>query len=156
MKGSVFFRQMIVYSLCVICVTCTRSAYYEKYQTIDTQWDKNKEYFFIYEIEDNSVSYNLSLEIRNNNLYPYQNLWLFCSEEQPEGSVVRDTIECLLADDFGKWHGSGISIYHLSIPVRTGYTFPHTGQYTFNIRQGMRDDLLRGIEQIGVRIEKNL
>jgi len=156
MRGRVLFRQMMVYSLCVICVTCIQVVYYEKYQTIDKLWDKNKEYFFIYEIEDNSVPYNLSLEIRNNDLYPYQNLWLFCTEEQPEGSFVRDTIECMLADDFGKWVGSGLSIHHLSVPIRTKYIFPHTGQYTFNIRQGMRDDRLKGIEQIGVRIEKNL
>ena len=158
MRGSIFFRQIIIYSLCGICgicISCTRTVYYEKYQTVDTQWDKNKEYFFIYEIDDNSVSYNLSLEIRHNNLYPYQNLWLFCTEEQPGEVFVRDTIECILADDFGKWVGSGISIYHLSVPVRTKYTFSQTGQYTFNIRQGMRDNLLRGIEQIGVRIEKN-
>lgn len=150
------FRYIIVYCLCIACLSCTKSVYYEKYQTIDNQWDKNKEYFFIYEIEDNSVSYNLSLEIRNNNFYPYQNVWFFCTEEQPGGSVLRDTMECILADDFGKWHGTGISIYHLSVPIRTNYLFPDTGQYTFNIRQGMRDDRLKGIEQIGVRIEKNL
>ena len=156
MRVRIFFQQMIVYGICGICISCTRTAYYEKYQTIEPQWDKNKEYFFIYEITDNSVSYNLSLEIRNNNLYPYQNLWLFCAEEHPEGLVLRDTIECMLADNFGKWIGPGISIYHLSIPVRTNYNFPHTGQYTFYIRHGMRDDRLKGIEQIGLRIEKNL
>ena len=156
MRGSVFFRQMMIYSVCIVCVTCTHTAYYEKFHTLDKQWDKDKEYFFIYDIEDNSVSYNLSLEIRNNNLYPYQNLWLFCTEEQPEGLVLRDTIECILADDYGKWLGSGITIYHLSVPLRTGYIFPHTGKYTFTICQGMRDDRLKGIEQIGVHIEKDL
>jgi len=145
-----------IFFLCVILFSCTKSAYYEKYQTIEGHWDKNKELFFIYEIDDSLASYNLLLEIRNNNLYPYQNLWLFCSEEQPEGTLRRDTIECMLADDFGKWKGTGISIYHISVPIRTKYTFPNTGKYTFNIRQGMRDDRLRGIEQIGVRIEKNL
>ncbi len=142
--------------LCIILFSCTNSAYYEKYQTIEGQWDKNKELFFIYEIDDSLASYNLLLEIRNNNLYPYQNLWLFCSEEQPEGTLRRDTIECILADDFGKWKGTGISIYHISVPIRTKYIFPNKGKYTFIIRQGMRDDRLRGIEQIGVRIEKNL
>jgi gliding motility-associated lipoprotein GldH len=133
---------------------CTKPVYYEKYQTIDNPWDKNKEYFFTCEVEDSSVSYNLSLNIRNNNLYPYQNLWLFFAEEQPDGNVLRDTIECILADDYGKWIGSGISVYHLNIPVRTGYTFPQTGSYTFTVRQGMRDVQLKGIEQIGVRIER--
>ena len=150
------FRQIIICLLCNFFLSCSNPAYYEKYQTIEGQWDKHRELFFIYEIDDSLASYNLTLEIRNNNLYPFQNLWLFCAEEQPEGTIRRDTIECMLADDFGKWKGRGIAVFHLSVPIRTRHIFPHTGKYTFNIRQGMRDDRLRGIEQIGIRIEKNL
>ena len=149
-----FYRYIIIGILSIFIFSCTNSVYYEKHQTIDNQWDKNKEYFFACEIDDQSASYNLSLQIRNNNLYPYQNLWLFCAIETSEGPVLRDTIECLLADDYGKWIGTGISIYHLNIPIRTDYTFPQKGQYTFVIRQGMRDEQLKGIEQIGVQIEK--
>ena len=72
--------------------------------------EKDKEYYFTFEVKDISVPYDLTLEVRNNNLYPYQNLWLFCSEEQPIGPLRRDTIECMLADEFGKWHGHGISL----------------------------------------------
>ena len=149
-----YFRYMLIGSLFVISFSCKKPAFFEKYQTIDNPWDKNKEYFFTCEIDEIDASYNLSLQIRNNNLYPYQNLWLFFAEEQPGGQVLRDTIECVLADGYGKWAGSGISIYHLNIPIRSGYTFPQQGQYTFAIRQGMRDEQLKGIEQIGVRIEK--
>jgi len=150
------FRYIMLIFLSITCLSCTKPVYYEKYQTIDNHWNKEKEYFFSYEIEDTLCAFDLSLEIRNNNLYPYQNLWLFCAEEQPGGIMLRDTIECMLADDFGKWVGSGISIYHLNVPLRTGYTFPQTGTFTLHIRQGMRDDRLIGIQQIGVRIEKNL
>ena len=150
-----YVRHIILFSMYVICHSCTKPVYYEQYQTIDNPWDKNREYFFTCEIEDHTVTYNISINIRNNNLYPYQNLWLFYTEEQPERLVLRDTIECMLADDYGKWIGSGISIYHLKIPIRTQYKFPQKGQYTFKIRQGMRDDRLKGIEQIGVRLEKN-
>ena len=148
------YRYFVISSLCIICFSCTKPVLFEKFQTIDNPWDKNKEYFFTCEIDDPSVAYNLSLHIRNNNLYPYQNLWLFLSEEHPGGNVVRDTIECMLADNYGKWYGSGISVYHLNVPVRTNYHYPQQGTYTFTIRQGMRDEQLKGIEQIGVRIEK--
>ena len=149
-----YVRHIFLNCLCFIFLSCTNSVYFEKYQTIDNQWSKDKEYFFTCEIDDQSASYNLSLLIRNNNLYPYQNLWLFYTIETPERPVLRDTIECLLADAYGKWIGTGISIYHMSIPIRSGYTFPQQGQYTFAIRQGMRDEQLKGIEQIGVRLEK--
>jgi gliding motility-associated lipoprotein GldH len=148
------FLHIILFSMYIICLSCTKPIYYEQYQTIDNPWNKNKEYFFTCEIEDHTVFYNISINIRNNNLYPYQNLWLFYTEEQPENLILRDTIECMLADNYGKWIGSGISIHHLNIPIRTQYKFPRKGLYTFTIRQGMREDRLKGIEQLGLRIEK--
>ena len=64
---------------------------YDQYQAINNiTWEKDKEYYFTFEVKDISVPYDLTLEVRNNNLYPYQNLWLFCSEEQPIGPLRRD------------------------------------------------------------------
>lgn len=147
---TMFFSVLI----CLFFSSCANTDFYNQYQVINTKWEKEKEFYFTFNIEDNASLYNFSIEIRNNNAYPYQNLWLFCTEEQPVGPIWRDTIECMLADDFGKWYGTGLSIFHLSIPVRTQYKFPYKGQYTFSIQQGMRDDHLQGIEEIGIRIEK--
>jgi gliding motility-associated lipoprotein GldH len=128
---------------------------YNQYQIIDpVSWEKEKEYYFTFMIDDNTVPYNITFEIRNNNLYPYQNLWIFYSEEQPFGPLLRDTMECVLADDYGKWKGEGISLFQSGFPVRTNYRFPIKGQYTFSFRQGMRDNDLRGIQEIGLRIEQ--
>ena len=136
--------------------SCDAPALYDQYQAIEnTSWEKDKEYYFTFEVEDATVPYDLTLEIRNNNLYPYQNLWLFCNEEQPIGPLKRDTLECLLADEFGKWHGRGISLFQTSFPLRSRYYFPHEGQYTFSFRQGMRREALPGIQEIGLRVEKS-
>lgn len=141
--------------LCVFFLSCSKNAVYDQYQAIENiVWEKDKEYYFTFTIDDISVPYNISFSVRNNNLYPYQNLWLFYNEEHPIGPLVRDTIECVLADDYGKWHGRGISLYHSSYPIRTHYTFPYEGQYTFSFRQGMRNEALRGIQEIGLKIEK--
>ena len=75
---------------------------YDQYQAINNiTWEKDKEYYFTFEVKDISVPYDLTLEVRNNNLYPYQNLWLFCREAPPIGPLRRGTIECMLADEFG-------------------------------------------------------
>jgi gliding motility-associated lipoprotein GldH len=134
--------------------SCSQTTFYDQYQIVDEMWHKEKEFYFTYAIDDIFARYNLYINVRNNNSYLYQNLWLFCSEEQPVGPVRCDTIECMLADNFGKWYGSGISIFYLRIPIRIGYSFPHKGQYTFSIKQGMRDNCLKGIEEIGLTIEK--
>lgn len=147
------FRTVVVCLLSSLFFSCTKEVLYDQYQPIENAlWEKNKEYYFSFQVTDISMPYDVTLEIRNNNLYPFQNLWVFCSEEQPIGPLKRDTIECMLADDYGKWHGKGISLFQSSFPVRKKFTFPHTGQYTFSVRQGMRNDSLPGIQEIGIRV----
>ncbi len=147
------FRTVVVCLLSSLFFSCTKEALYDQCQPIENAlWEKNKEYYFSFQVTDISMPYDVTLEIRNNNLYPFQNLWVFCSEEQPIGPLKRDTIECMLADDYGKWHGKGISLFQSSFPVRKKFTFPHTGQYTFSVRQGMRNDSLPGIQEIGIRV----
>ncbi|MDR0431344.1 MAG: gliding motility lipoprotein GldH [Tannerellaceae bacterium] len=146
---------MVAFLLCFLVFSCGEQAVYNQYQAIHNfSWEKNKEYYFTFQIDDNSIPYDVTLEIRNNNLYPYQNLWLFYNEEPPIGSMVCDTIECLLADDFGKWNGTGISLFQSSFPIRTNYRFLNKGRYTFSFRQGMRIDTLPGIQEIGLKVEK--
>lgn len=145
-----------VFGLFVLFTACTPDIIYNQYQVVDqTIWEKNKIYYFTFDIEDTNKAYDLFFEIRNNNRYPYQNLWLFCSEEQPIGPLQRDTLEFMLADEYGKWHGSGISLYQNSFPIHTGYQFPYPGQYTFAFRQGMRTDILPGIQEIGFRVQES-
>ena len=122
----------------LLLAACTDTARYDHYQSVEKPWTKDHIYYFTYDIDDNTVPYDLALEIRNNDLYPYQNLWLLCSEEPPVGPMT---------------HDAGIAIHHLSVPLRSRYRSPHKGQYTLGIRQGMRDEQLNGIEAIGLRIE---
>lgn len=149
-------KKLLCLCCAILCCSCSHEVQYEQYQAIEnTLWEKDKIYYFTFRIDDPSVLYDLTLEIRNNNLYPYQNLWLFCSEEPPIGPLTRDTMECVLADEFGKWYGKGISLYQLSFPIRQHYRFPLAGQYTYSFRQGMRNDKLKGIQEIGFRVQKS-
>ncbi|WP_455622341.1 gliding motility lipoprotein GldH [Parabacteroides sp.] len=152
-RQSLRLKKFIAACVCFLCFSCENEAVYDQYQAIqNTSWEKNKEYYFTFLIEDISVPYDLTLEVRNNNMYPYQNLWVFYSEELPIGPLKRDTIECMLADEFGKWYGHGISLFQSSFPIRSAYYFPVKGQYTFSFRQGMRNDQLPGIQEIGLRV----
>jgi gliding motility-associated lipoprotein GldH len=138
-----------------LCFSCGNDTVYNKFQPVrDKVWDKQSEYYFKFEIKDLSIPYNILLQIRNNDMYGYQNLWLLCKQLQPDGALVKDTIECMLADDFGKWNGNGITLFQSRLTLHDHYIFPDTGQYTISIRHGMRDDNLKGIEDIGLFIEK--
>lgn len=137
------------------CFSCGKDTVYNRFQPIqDKAWNKQSEYYFRFEIKDHTTPYHVKIQIRNNDAYPYQNLWLLCKEEQPDSMVLKDTLECMLADDFGKWVGNGITLYQSEFSLHTNYHFPDTGTYILNIRHGMRDDVLKGIEDIGLFIEK--
>ena len=137
--------------------SCSKNTVYNEFQHISNKtWNRSDAYFFNFEIMDNSVAYNISLQLRNNDMYKYQNIWVIYEEAQPSGVAIKDTIEYMLADDFGKWTGNGISLYQNRIALRNAYHFPDTGKYTISVQHGMRDNELKGLENIGLFIEKNM
>jgi gliding motility-associated lipoprotein GldH len=95
------------------------------------------------------------VDIRNKGNYPYSNLWLFLSIRSPDGKQVTDTVEFTLAEASGRWKGSGLGgLYDNQILYKKSVYFPHKGYYRFSLKQGMRDNVLKGINDIGIRVEK--
>lgn len=93
--------------------------------------------------------------MRHADSYKFSNLYLFINSYFPGGSHTRDTIELILADHTGKWYGSGFgNIKEYQVLIRKGVVFPVTGVYKIGIEQGMRENNLLGIEDIGIRIER--
>jgi gliding motility-associated lipoprotein GldH len=110
---------------------------------------------FQVDVTNTADRFNLLVNVRHASNYPYQNFWLFISETTPEGKTTQDTIECYLADNRGKWLGSGLSsIYTMPVLFQQNSVFKKAGKYTFAIRHGMRDDLLNGISDIGLEVEQ--
>jgi gliding motility-associated lipoprotein GldH len=69
--------------------------------------------------------------------------------------MSNDTLDCILADEKGKWLGSGIGdIYDNQIPFKRNVRFPLPGTYSFEIQQGTRKDDIPLIMDVGLRIEK--
>jgi len=106
-------------------------------------------------INDTITLHNYYINIRHTTDYKYSNIYLFMDTWFPEGSQTRDTIQVVLADATGKWYGKGFgNIKDAKILVKSGVAFPVKGSYRFRIEQGMREFELKGIEDIGIRIEK--
>jgi gliding motility-associated lipoprotein GldH len=73
----------------------------------------------------------------------------------PNGEAARDTMEFVLQDNDGKWKGSGAgTIRDNSILFKQNLRFPLKGEYKFTLEQAMRETDLKGISEIGLRIEK--
>lgn len=119
-------------------------------------WSKDSCYVFRVPVTDTVSVYNIYVNVRNRENYPYQNLWLFLKMQSPDMVRTKDSIECFLADQRGKWLGSGIgSVMEMPLIYRQKVRFSKPGIYRFDIGHGMRDSVLVGINDIGLRIEKS-
>ena len=106
-------------------------------------------------ISDTISFQNISFILRTGSSYPYKNIYLFVTTTSPAGKTISDTLQYMLADDRGKWHGKGFGdIHELKLPFKQGVYFPSKGIYSFKIRHGMRAETLKGVYDIGIRIEK--
>ena len=142
--------------ICLFSIACTSNDVYFQYKTIDQKgWSKDSLCHFDFAITDTIANYNVYVNIRNKGEYPYQNLWLFLNKTTPDKVQVEDSIECYLADQRGKWLGSGIGdVHEMSVLYEQNVRFKNAGKYHYKIVHGMRDTLLTGINEIGLRIEK--
>ena len=97
--------------------------------------------------------YEVQIIVRHTERYPYQNLWLFVDVKQDSLLLHRDTIESFLANERGEWYGAGMQLHELPLLYLENIALT-AGQYTIAIQQGMREDQLRGITDVGLKVIK--
>ena len=134
-----------------LLASCDHNVVYSEYRSLPfCGWDADSSLVFTPDITDTLSVYDVLLHVRHTQNYPYQNMWLFL--DTPAG---RDTIEFYLADQRGRWLGNGFgNIKEMPVLYATSVRFPHTGEYQYVIRQGMREECLHGVQDVGLTIEK--
>ena len=143
--------------LLLLLIACKKDEIFSEFRSFpNAEWDKQQALRFEVPVHDISVPYNVNIELRHNNRYPFCNIWLFVEYQTPSGSTRADTLHTYLADAYGKWYGKGISLYTCSFPYQEHVQYPDTGTYVYTIRQGMRADVLQGVSDIGLCISKEL
>jgi len=147
-----FLTTIIIFSL----VSCDGNRIYEVNKPIENStWHQELTKQFNIEITDTSLTYNVIINIRNKNDYPYNNLYLFIEMTSPMEKFFTDTLEFQMADKKGKWTGSGIgNFWQNQVKLLDNVKLLETGIYKINIGQGMRDENLIGISDVGVRVEQ--
>jgi gliding motility-associated lipoprotein GldH len=142
-------------SLACCIFSCANDRLFDNVQKIShSGWDKSDAKKFTISISDTAAAYDILLHLRNKTTYSSSNLWLFVNTTAPNGNHITDTLEFTLADPSGKWLGKGLgSINSMLIPFKMNIRFPFRGIYTFEFRQAMREDVLEGITDIGLRVQ---
>jgi gliding motility-associated lipoprotein GldH len=155
-KGTDKTAILIIIFLVTVATGCSRNTLYTDVTGIPSEeWSLDNVVEFKPEMTDTSSICNISFSIRTGASFPFRNIWLFINTVSPSGKSITDTLQYFLADEKGKWYGHGFGdIHELELPFRTGIYFPEKGTYTFKIRHGMRVETLKGVYDLGLRIEK--
>lgn len=149
-------RKIIVFIAIIFCaISCEKNRVYEKNISIEKySWDSKVIPSYTVEIRDTSLLYNIYVNIRHADLYPFQNIWLQVSTQFPDGTKASRRVEIMLANDEGKWFGEGLGdIWDFRSLIQENAFFNQPGTYTFTIEQNMRQDPLPGIMAVGLRVE---
>lgn len=118
-------------------------------------WDKKTQQKFDFKIDDAQNPKNIIIVVRNNNDYPYSNIRFIvnATDAQTKKKSV-DTLNYVLAKPNGEWIGKGFGDTKETLfQYKLNYKFPKNGDYSIGIIQAMRTDQLKGIEDIGLKIE---
>ncbi|MCD7936877.1 MAG: gliding motility lipoprotein GldH [Tannerellaceae bacterium] len=151
MKNSI---TILFFLLCTFCFSCDDQVIYNHFESIDKSiWEKKKALSFIFDIQDTTQPYHVILEIRNSNLYPYQNLILGRQVIYQDSLLHQDTLNITLADQYGRFLGKGISLFETDYPLYRNHHFIQSGTYQLHFYHLMYRESLPGMHEIGIRLE---
>ena len=147
----------------LVLTACTEGVWYSSYQPIDNGgWRKDEVKEFSFSPVDSIQNYHMYIHIRNDDTFPYSNLFLITEMTFPGGEQMKDTLEYIMAEPSGRWLGEGVgSIKENKLWYRENIVFPVKGVYTLRITHAMRQngevdgiDKLLGITDVGIEIEQ--
>ncbi|MCX2718610.1 gliding motility lipoprotein GldH [Lentiprolixibacter aurantiacus] len=153
-------RVLLIFLL--LFAACNSNLVFSEYQANSGGiWSKEDVKEFIFTEEDTISRFNLFINIRNDNQYPFSNLFLITDLNFPDGTVVRDTLEYEMALPDGKWLGKGYgSLKENKLWYKENIVFPLRGVYTLKVAHAMRQNgtvegvtELEGITDVGFQIE---
>ncbi len=150
------FMYVVFLSLILLFSGCDKNRVFEKNEEIHNYvWDVKDVKSFEVIVNDTTTPNNFYVNVRNADGYQYSNLYLFIKTIFPNGKSSRDTLECILANEEGRWLGKGLGdIWDNQIVFKKAKRFPLMGKYTFIIEQAMRQPQLPMVMDVGMRIEK--
>ena len=142
---------------CLMAVGCGEPPLFAESAEVDPKgWAGEDALSFQWEVSDTLQRQDVILDLRHAQDYPFSNLYLFLTYEFPNGKTRTDTVACTLADELGRWRGSGFGdLMDQRFMLQSQVAFPLSGTYRLEIAHGMRRDPLTGLANVGLRLESD-
>lgn len=156
LKSSILFILIAV----LLC-SCDKKRVFDEYKSVGKAWNKNTVVDFNLPKLDTTKKYNLFVNLRADDSYEFNNLFLIVSLEQPDGLTKVDTLEYQMADADGTLLGDGFSdIKESKLFYKEKVQFKASENNKIHIKQAVRKtgkvigvENLNGITAVGFRIE---
>ncbi len=146
---------LVMVSLLALTACDNNRVFEENKPIAGNSWKATDAVEFTTTINDTESPMNVYINIRNTSDYAFSNIYLFLTTTFPDGKEAKDTLNCMLADNRGKWLGTGAGdLWNNQILLKRGVSFDKKGTYKFKLEHAMRTDPLPNITDIGFRIEK--
>jgi len=118
-------------------------------------WKYTGKFKYAVQIDDEKVPYNIYMNLRVTADYKYANLFVLITQTGPDKKSSVKRYELKLANKDGEWLGEGSgNLYNYQLLLLANYKFTARGHYTFTIEQNMRDNPLKEVSDVGLRVEK--
>src|SRR5258705_11337518 len=141
---------------CALCLsTCTTVDLYEKTVSLPNhEWKSDNKPEFNFTITDTTSHYQAFFVIRHTEKYSYKNIWITLYSQPPGDTLHKALYEIQLATNEKGWLATGMDdIYEhrekLTQPVKL-----KAGTYKLILENIMREDPLKEVLNVGIRIEK--
>jgi gliding motility-associated lipoprotein GldH len=150
----------ILILVAILLFSCDKKRVFDEYKSVGSAWHKDSIVTFDLPVLDSTKRYDLFVNLRNNNNYPFNNLFLIVAIEMPNGFTKVDTLEYQMANPDGTLLGNGFTdIKESKLYLKENVKF--RGKYKVHIKQAVRQSgkipgvlELEGITDVGFRIEQ--
>ena len=136
--------------------SCTTIDLFEKNVTLPGfKWQNSYKPEFTFVIKDTTARYQLFLVLRHTEKYNYNNIWVNYYYQPPNDTLHKEAREFQLATNEKGWLATGMDdIYEHRIKLAPDAGKLKAGSYKFILENIMREDPLKEVLNVGVRIEK--
>lgn len=150
------FQKLSIFLIVFTLFSCGKSyLYQQEIEIAKAAWTDSDSLNFQFNIPDTSKIYNILLDVQHSPEYAFQNMYVEIYTAFPSGDRIKEMVSLELANRAGAWYGDcGNSSCTLEIPIQEGAFFNQAGDYIITIKQFMRKNPLKGVQEVGLKIEE--
>lgn len=154
---------IVAIAIAAILVSCNSNMVKSEYRATDGGvWNKDDVLEFTFSELDTVQDHDMFINVRNDETFQYNNLFLIAELNFPDGNTVTDTLEYEMALPDGTWLGKGYgSLKENKLWYKENIVFPTSGVYTLRVTHAMRKNgevngvmNLEGVTDVGFEIVK--